>query len=322
MGKIIITENEKNEILNLYNLKEQNYGVTQTNWSNQNQAKQQLGKNVNQKGSSPCPSGKKRINKQQWDLIVKKYGIGTLNFKASLHPNLPMSVTFDTNGISKECVGNDYVTSSEGFNFEKVTIEQLSEAFRNILSGTGGTIAQILLDVIGAAAVNMIAWGFLVISDIYLWVKNKTLNAFNLIMDIFGLITTGLASAIFKPLKSMFRGGETISQVISKLKTTKSWTYISKILKAIKTYGSTITQGISNAISKIIKLIPSLGPKLTPVKNVVNRVGGVLTKIDEATIKVTGTGVKKQVKDFTKKQAKDYAKSNAVTYVADFLTRG
>ena len=183
---------------------------------------------------------------------------------------------------------------------QKVTLEQFVSGFRDVISGVGGTIAQIIIAGLGGHVVNMVAWGLLVAYDIYSWASKGTADWFNLLHDLFWLLLSGAGGKVMGALKPLIKGESKLLNVFAKLSKTNSWGYIKSILSKISTYGGKIISKISQALKYIISKLPSLKTLLNPLLGVVNRVGGVLKTIENTFVQYTKLSVKKGTTQYVK----------------------
>lgn len=183
---------------------------------------------------------------------------------------------------------------------QKVTLEEFISGFRDVISGVGGNIAQIIIAGLGGHVVNMVAWGLLVAYDIYYWVKNGTVDWFNLLHDTFWLLLSGVGGKVMGALKPLIKGESNLLKIFTKLSKTKSWTYIKSILSKISSYTNRAVTKITQSLKTIISKFPSLKTLLNPLMKVLNRVGGVFKTIDDTFVQYSKLSVKKGATEYVK----------------------
>jgi len=183
---------------------------------------------------------------------------------------------------------------------QKSTLDDLASGFRDVISGVGGSIAQIIIAGLGGHVVNMVAWGLLVAYDIHSWVSKGTADWFNILHDLFWLLLSGAGGKIMGGFKNLIKGESKLATVFAKLSKTNSWTYIEGILSKISTYGGKIVSKISQALKFIISKLPSLKNVLNPLLSVINRVGGLLSTIEKSLAEFTKLSVKKGTTSYIK----------------------
>ena len=218
---------------------------------------------------------KKVINEQRSDYAIDRQSNAIMN-ATGLRPDKEYKQVEKTiNSLSPQLKAK----------FQNMTLEQFISGFRDVISGVGGNIAQIIIAGLGGHVVNMIAWGILVAYDIYYWVKNGTVDWFNLLHDTFWLLLSGVGGKVMGALKPLIKGESNLLKIFTKLSKTKSWTYIKSILSKISSYTSTAVTKITQSLKTIISKFPSLKTLLNPLMNVLNRVGGVFKTIDDTFVK-------------------------------------
>jgi len=166
---------------------------------------------------------------------------------------------------------------------KKMTLDDWAEAFRNFLNGAAGIAIQIVLALSGAGNLaNLIAWGLLLGYDlIYYPITKGNLNFFNILTSAVGLLGSGAAAIVFKPLKPLLASvtsakslGPTIAKGAPNL--------MSKIVPLIKSIGSgagTILQKMGQAINWLITKIPLIGKLLKPIQSGLSKVKGFIDDI-------------------------------------------
>jgi hypothetical protein len=165
--------------------------------------------------------------------------------------------------------------------FQGLTLEQVANGFRDAMSGVGGSIAQIVISLFGGHVINMVAWGLLVAYDIYSWVQKGVVNWFNLLNDLIWLLLAGVGGKIMGALKPILKGETKLINIFTKASKTTWWSHLKLFLTKISSYGSKVILQIRQAISAIINKVPTLKSLLNPLLGIINRVGGVLTRIEQ-----------------------------------------
>ncbi len=286
MSNVIrLTENELITIIKSI-VKEQSYEQQLTNRL----------KSANQQSNTgtACPTGYKQVPQSVID-----------SYKNSL--KTPWSQTTDgsknymtlRNGVICEKILKTS-TNDIGQMLKNMTLDQVASGFRDVISGVGGTVAQIIISGMGAHVINMVAWGLLVAYDIYSWVKKGTADWFNILHDLFWLLLSGVGGKIMGSMKSLIQGESNLVNVFAKLSKTKSWGYIKSILSKISGYGGKIVSKITESLNTIIKTFSSLKSVLQPLIGVLNRVGGLLKTIEQGFVKYTSLSVKKGTTSYVK----------------------
>ena len=91
---------------------------------------------------------------------------------------------------------------------KKMTFEDWVEAFRKFTQSPTGVIIQIVLALTGYGnAANWIVNGFLLIYDLYQWVKQGKPNWYNLVTSAIALLGNGAAAIAFRSLKAVLSAG-------------------------------------------------------------------------------------------------------------------
>lgn len=300
MSKIIrITESDLVKIVKkvIYEQTKSN-NVSQIEWSNQKNVQKYL-TNI-QKNNNPntCPVGFVQMNQQE----INSYSRSVIK---------PWASTTDGGDNFRVLNGGKIickrVTSKASGDpaqltnpFEGYTLDDIANGFRDVISGVGGTIAQIIISGLGAHVINMVAWGLLVAYDIYSWVQKGTSNWFNLLNDLFWLLLSGAGGKIMGALKPLIKGESELLNIFVKLSKTNSWNFIKSILSKISTFGGKVVTKITQSLKTIITKFPSLNTILKPLMGVLNRVGSTLKMIEETFIQYTNLSVKKGVINYVK----------------------
>lgn len=153
------------------------------------------------------------------------------------------------------------------------SLEEIVSGFRDIYSGVGGTIAQIIIAAMGAQLINMVTWGLLVSYDIYEWTTKGSPNWYNLLHDLFWLLLSGVGGKVIVALKPYFQGETQLAKILLKIKPTKFWPYVSSVLSKLVSYTSKVISLIKTALTTIITKLPSLKPALKPLISGLTNIG-------------------------------------------------
>jgi hypothetical protein len=144
-----------------------------------------------------------------------------------------------------------------------LSTEDIMEGFREIVSGVAGTIGTLILALIpGGNAVNILIYGVLVGWDIMqAKAKSAKFSLFNLILDIFSLILSGVGAA--KALKP----AEVAKPVVGEIKTIPALfialeSKFPKIYKLLKGFIDTVGKGAAYVLDAMEKGIAWLVQKL------------------------------------------------------------
>lgn len=159
-----------------------------------------------------------------------------------------------------------------------MTIDDIMEGFREIVSGIGGTVATLILTVIpGGQAVNMLIYGVLTAWDFVQASKGDT-NIFNIILDSFSLILSGIGlQSSLKPLqgaKSVLGAEKTAVGFFSKM--AQKFPKMSQFFKSIS---GKITGGAKWVIDGIKKGVTWLMSKFSFLSKFGNMLLGSLNKV-------------------------------------------
>jgi hypothetical protein len=301
MNKVIrLTESDLvNIVKSVINEQTKGYNnVSQIDWSNQKNAQKSL-TNVqkNNNSTNACPAGFVKMSQQEIsnydNSITKPWSTtdGSDKFRVLQKGKIICK------RVTSKASGDPVQLTNP---FEGYTLDEVASGFRDVISGIGGTIAQIIISGLGGHVINMVAWGLLVAYDIYYWVKNGTVDWFNLLHDTFWLLLSGVGGKVMGALKPLIKGESNLLKIFTKLSKTKSWTYIKSILSKISSYTSTAVTKITQALKTIISKFPSLKTLLKPLMNVLNRVGGVFKTIDDTFVQFTKLSVKKGTTEYIK----------------------
>lgn len=167
-----------------------------------------------------------------------------------------------------------------------LTIDQIMEGFRGFLNGVGGAVVQALLAIFGGplgAGINIFAWGALTSYDIYKMI-NGDVDWLNLIIDIFSLVTNGVAAYQLRAVKLASAEVQTAEGVISALskKFPKIFQYIKSIGQNLASFGGKIVGSIENALGWLANKLPFLKSVITTLKSGITKIVNILEKIGKA----------------------------------------
>jgi hypothetical protein len=182
---------------------------------------------------------------------------------------------------------------------KNLTITDIMEGFRDMLNGVTGGAVQLLLTVFGGpigAGINMFAWAVLLIWDIFQWVQNKP-NWWNLIVDLFSVVTAGVATKFLAPAKSIAAEAKTIPSMMSSLST--KFPTIAKYLKGfagkLVSLGKSAVNGVKSALGWLSNKLPFLSSWWSKLNGVVGKIGDFVTMIDDSISKTFLGGVTKKI---------------------------
>ena len=171
-------------------------------------------------------------------------------------------------------------------NLKNFKFEDFMEGFRTFLNGLGGVIVQIMLSIflpgIGSG-INAFAWGALTIWDIYKAIKGKP-DWMNIIIDLFGLVTNGIAAKTMAPAKAALAGEAELPTLMQKLSTKfpKIYQYVQSLGSKLMSGIGKITQAIENAIAWVGSKVSWFKSALQPLKNAIGKVGQFVEKIGQS----------------------------------------
>ena len=151
---------------------------------------------------------------------------------------------------------------------KKMTLADWIEEFRGFLNSGTGIAIQILLALTGAGnIVNMIAWGALLAYDVgFAGVAQGDWNWYNIITSAVGILGSGAAALVFKPLKSLLGTIKSIEAFVPGLKRTPAvWKSVGGWISKIVQGGGTIVSKITSSIAWLIQKIPGLKTVLAPL---------------------------------------------------------
>ena len=171
-------------------------------------------------------------------------------------------------------------------NLKNFKFADFMEGFRTFLNGLGGVVVQIMLSIflpgIGSG-INAFAWGALTVWDIYKAVKGKV-NWMDLLTDLFGLITNGIAARTLGPAKAALGAETELPTLMQKMATKfpKIYAYVESLGSKLMGGIGKITQAMENAIAWIGSKVSWFKTALEPLKGVISRVGAFVEKIGES----------------------------------------
>lgn len=167
-----------------------------------------------------------------------------------------------------------------------LTLDQIMEGFRSFLNGVGGVVVQALLTIFGGplgAGINIFAWAALTIYDIYQASKGKV-NMWNIIIDIFSLITNGVAARSLKAAKLAGAEVQTAEGTMSALakKFPKIYEYVKSFGQTLSSWGGKIVGMIENALKWLVSKLPFLKGPLNSLRSAITKISEFLLKIGKA----------------------------------------
>ena len=171
-------------------------------------------------------------------------------------------------------------------NLKNFKFADFMEGFRTFLNGLGGVVVQIMLSIflpgIGSG-INAFAWGALTVWDIYKAVKGQV-NWMDLLTDLFGLVTNGIAAKAMGPAKAALGAEKELPTLMQKMATKfpKIYTYVESLGSKLMGGIGKITQAMENAIAWIGSKVSWFKTALEPLKGVISKVGAFVEKIGES----------------------------------------
>ena len=151
---------------------------------------------------------------------------------------------------------------------KKMTLADWIEEFRGFLNSGTGIAIQILLALTGAGnIVNMIAWGAILAYDVgFAGVAQGNWNWYNIITSAIGILGSGAAAVVFKPVKSLLGTIKSIDAFVPALtKSPTIWKTVGGWVSKIASGGSWIVGKITSSIAWLIKKMPGLEKILAPL---------------------------------------------------------
>lgn len=168
------------------------------------------------------------------------------------------------------------------FNF---SLNDIIEGFRGVVSGTGGTIAQLILSFTGpigggiVLAVNAV----LLLGDIYQFsIGSKDFSYFNVIFDLLGTaVAFGSVRASLAPAKTVLAAEKTAAGFFGKLaqKLPNTFELIRKIGSGLMKAVKWVSSGLKTFISWITKWLPGFSKLIKPLKNALSKLGSWLNNM-------------------------------------------
>ena len=154
-----------------------------------------------------------------------------------------------------------------------MSMEDIMEGFRSLLSGIGGTVATTILAVTGpiGAGINALLYAILTVWDVILLKKGSPkFSWFNFILDIFSTVLAGFGvSKAFKPAEEVLKQERTLEGFVKtlsdKFPTLAEWT--KKIAGFLGTAVSKISGFVAQGIEWVVGKLPFLSKLLEPLKN-------------------------------------------------------
>lgn len=167
-----------------------------------------------------------------------------------------------------------------------MTIDQIMEGFRDLVMGVGGTVVQALLTLFGGpigAGINAFAWAALTIYDINKASKGDV-NMWNIIIDLFSLITNGIAARSMTTAKLTGAEVRTVGSTISALaqKSPKIYQYVKSLGQNLSSWGGKIVSMIENALKWLVSKLPSLKGPLNDLRSAMSKISEYLLTIGKA----------------------------------------
>lgn len=166
-------------------------------------------------------------------------------------------------------------------------IECFMEGFRSALYSIVGVSIETFLAVTGIGApIPMIAWGLMLVWDIYKMFSGKYESGQyqwgwdDIIFDVLGIVTAGSLSAILGPMRSGLRGTKSLGSVVTKLSKSKG-----AVGNAVRGLGKTL----SNQVPKITSAMRSAGEWVSKnfgIKSISNWVGKATKFIEDLAVKM------------------------------------
>ena len=167
-----------------------------------------------------------------------------------------------------------------------MTIDQIMKGFRDLLNGVGGMVVQALLTIFGGpigAGINVFAWAALTIYDIYQAFKGNV-NWWNIIIDVFSLITNGVAARSLRAAKLAGAEVQTAESTISALakKFPKIYEYVKSLGQTLSSWGGKIVGMVENALKWLVSKLPGLKGPLDSLRSAITKISEFLLKIGRA----------------------------------------
>lgn len=262
---ILITENQLKSLTQSIKLK----SVIQEDYVADLEKRMQAANKQSQINKTKCPTGYKQLTQKEvssYTQTIKPWRDTRRGDKAFIQ--LP-------NGIVCQSFRSEKYTE-----VKKITLDQIVEAARNGLNSSYGLAIQVLLEFIPGIGqmINSGVWSLLLGYDaVYKGIMNNKYNWFNIIIDLIGVLTTGLGVPQVKraltPLSNYAKQG--LKSFVSAIykKAPKIFNYIKGLLPKISSVVNIVTKFFSNFLTVIQKKIKSgvLVQTLTKLKNSLGR---------------------------------------------------
>ena len=177
-------------------------------------------------------------------------------------------------GVDK---GIDYLRS--------LSLEDIMEGFRGIVSGVAGTVAQIIISFTGpiGAGIILAINGVLLAWDIYqLSSGSAKFSWFNLIMDLLGTTMAGASlKAALKPAQLVLQAEKTLPGFFGKMaqKFPTIFEFFKKVGSIIGGAAKFVVNLFQKGFAFIIKYIPFLKTMLAPIEKGLGKLGGLIGDI-------------------------------------------
>jgi hypothetical protein len=198
-----------------------------------------------------------------------------------------------------------------------MSLKDIMEGFREIVGGVAGTIAQLILGVLGpiGTGVNFLINGVLVVWDISV-LSTKGLSGeyiFNLILDITSSVLAvlpggGAAKAELKeagPVLKEAQSAESFFALLAK-KFPKISKFFTSVGKTLASLGGKLAGYAEKGIAWLVSKLPFLSKLMSPIKAAIGKIGTFLASIASAIGKSTGKLVEKGIESLAKYKAVNY----------------
>jgi hypothetical protein len=190
-------------------------------------------------------------------------------------------------GVRKVKQGIDWLKEQAAklFNF---SLNDIIEGFRGVVSGTGGTIVQLILSFTGpiGGGIVLAVNALLLLGDIYQFsIGSKNFSYFNVVFDLLGTaLAFGSVRAALAPAKTVLAAEKTATGFFGKLaqKFPSIFEQIrgigSGIMKAVKW----VSSGLQTFISWITKWLPGVSRLIAPIEKTLGSLGSWLDDMIKA----------------------------------------
>ena len=131
--------------------------------------------------------------------------------------------------------------------------------------------------------INVFAWAGLTVYDIYKATQGK-INWWNIIIDVFSLITNGVAGYQMRAAKLASAEVQTAEGTISAVakRYPKIYQYIESMGEGLTSFGSKIVNSVNNFLEWIITKIPTLEKPISALRSTVTKISEFLSKLGKA----------------------------------------